>query len=156
MGTKAIARRLTKMRIPTWKDIHKCGFKRRGYGEWGDGAVSHILKNETYCGLWHYGKRKNGRPNPRSHWLAVAVPPIISRELWNKAQRQKEHNRAMAKRNEKYNYLIGRRVTCGMCGHKTHDRSSNGGKATGTYLYYNCTAKDGDSGPGLRYAEFQS
>jgi len=145
IGSKAIARRLTEMGLPTWKDIHKRGYKKRGYGEWSDGTITGILSNETYIGHWHYGKRRSGmKRNPRSQWLRVEVPAIISHELWDMGEEQKQRNKAMARRNRKYDYLMSGHMTCGRCGHRMYGRSTRGGKNDRFYyLYYYCAAKGG-------------
>ncbi len=142
LSVGAIVRRLTEMDILTWRDTHKWGFKKRGFGQWTRGTIKIILNNETYIGLWHYGRcGKRNKLNPRSQWLTVEVPAIISRELWEKAQAQKERNKEMSRRNTKHNYLMGRRVTCGWCSHKMHGNSRRYGKHI--HSYYRCTAKEG-------------
>jgi site-specific DNA recombinase len=147
LGTKAIARRLTEMGIPTWHDTHQRGYKKKGYAEWSDGTISGILKSETYIGTWHYGRKRGAsKMNPRNQWLTLAVPPIISRELWEKAQVQKEYNKAMARRNVRKDYLVGRRVMCGKCGHKMYARSSWAKDRKGNnsvHKYYLCAARSG-------------
>ncbi len=147
-GSKALARKLTEMGIPTWKDTHNRGYKKRGYAQWADGTITGILTNETYLGNWYYGRKR--RPdfiNPKEHWLALNVPPIIDQRLWKKAQDQKELNTEVAKRNVRTDYLIGRRVVCGKCGCKMHARSSPTKNKDGkrvVYKYYICGAKTGD------------
>ena len=135
LSIKAIARRLTGMRIPTRTD-HSGGYKKRGRGEWSEGTVSDMLSNESYAGTWHYGKRdKESRHNPRDTWLSVEVPAIVSREVWERAQKRKIRNRELATRNSKYEYLLGRRVSCGQCNKfKMFGKAVQGGK----YKYYCC------------------
>jgi hypothetical protein len=59
------------------------------------------------------------------------------------AQNRKKRNKAMAKRNTKYNYLLARRVTCGRCGYKMHARTTKG-----KYGYYTCPTVDAKRMPG--------
>ncbi len=140
LGRRAIARRLSEMAVPTWRDIHGGAAKKRRVGEWSDGAVSGILTNETYVGHWHYGRRSSsGKRNPRSHWLKVEVPPIITSELWEMTQERKKQNRAMAKRHAKHDYLMGKRLTCGQCGHKMYGRGVRRDKRI-----YNCATRVGE------------
>jgi site-specific DNA recombinase len=54
----AIATRLTAMHIPTCGDKQKHVAKKRGHGVWTQAMVRHILTNETYTGLWHFGKTR--------------------------------------------------------------------------------------------------
>jgi site-specific DNA recombinase len=58
LSIQNIALRLTKMRIPTRGDKVKLVAKKKGYGIWTAEMVRHILMNETYTGVWHYGKTK--------------------------------------------------------------------------------------------------
>ncbi len=142
LGLVTIARRLTEMGIPTWCDTYGCGPKKSVPGQWSYGTIANILKNETYIGLWHYGRRgKGNKLNPRSHWLTIEVPAIISQELWDKVQTQKRCNKEMAKRNAKYNYLVGRRVTCGRCGQKMCGKSYR--RKGYVSLYYRCVVSKG-------------
>ena len=89
--------------IPTRGDKHQHVAKKRPRGVWSDAMIRHILKNETYTGVWHYGKTKMvsdghessrkqvskrglGKQVPRSEddWIAVPVPAITSHEReWN-------------------------------------------------------------------------
>jgi site-specific DNA recombinase len=141
MTIRAIAIRLTEMRIPTRGDRSHRVAKSLGYAEWSPAVVSQILGKETYCGVWHYGKKGkvNGKcsHNPRESWIAVPVPPIVDRSTWQAAQDRLRRNKALSRRNTKYEYLVGRRVACGRCAHKLGGLSST--KKTGAvYLYYRC------------------
>jgi site-specific DNA recombinase len=135
LSIRAIAKRLTETKVPTWADIHNRGFglmKRRGRGEWGASSVSSILGKELYCGVWYYGKTdRTGKVNPREHWIPVEIPAIVSRELWEIAQERKTHNKKMARRNTKNRYLVSKRVTC-QCDTKM------AGRITDRWKYYYC------------------
>ena len=136
LNLEAIAVRLTGMGVPTWADVHGVRVKKRGRGEWSKATIRGILSNEVYAGMWYYGKQGN----EREQWLAVEVPAIVSREVWEKAQERRQHNREMSKRNNgKNEYLIARRVVCG-CGTKIAGRPAYGGRK---YLYYYCPATAG-------------
>jgi len=57
IGEWKLAERLTKIGIPTFFDIHpeSGGLgKQSAYGIWNAATIGHILKNETYCGVWYY------------------------------------------------------------------------------------------------------
>jgi len=116
MSMGAIARRLSELRIPTRLDTMptRGGAKKRGYGQWSRATVAKILSREVYIGTWYYAKWNNGRQNPRDWWLAVEVPPLVERETWELAQKRRRLNREMAKRNNKYQYLMRQRLTCGL------------------------------------------
>lgn len=139
-----IVRKLTAMRVPTPADSNakKGRHRKRGYGEWNKATVYRILRNESYIGTWNYGKY-NGRTKKRNdpeHWIAVSVPPIITADAWESAQKILAANRHNYQRKYKYEYLLRARCTCGVCmSHVGCRRSANGNKL---YLYYTCGAKD--------------
>ena len=149
LGTRAIARRLTCMGVPTWRDSRKGMRKKRGYAVWSLGTVTAMLRNETYVGRWYYGKQNKGRQptfNPRSEWVEVKVPSIVSDELFEAAKAQRAYNQEMSRRSTKYEYLVARRVYCGQCGHKASgssrcERIANGQRRE--YGYYICGATFG-------------
>lgn len=58
MAMGAIAVRLTEMRVPTRGDKQKHFAKKQGIYTWQRAMIQHILANETYTGIWHYGKTK--------------------------------------------------------------------------------------------------
>jgi len=130
LSIRAIAKKLTKARIPTYADLHVNKPKKRGYGEWSPSVVAQLLSNETYAGTWCYGSDK----------LAVDVPVIVDRETWERAQKRKVHNGKMSRRNTKHKYLFSKRVTC-QCETKMTGRAvTTRGKL---YLYYICPASRG-------------
>jgi site-specific DNA recombinase len=152
LGYKAIARKLSEMRVPTWADVHDKGYqKKRKRGEWSVSTVDLILRKEVYVGTWFYGKSdgKTGKMNPRESWIPVEVPAILSRELWARAQEKRKRNKELAKRNTRYEYLVARRVTCGQCRTKMVGKSSHGArlryyycpKARGLYAEQGCDAR---------------
>lgn len=90
-----IAKRLTAMKVPTLADIDKVRKKKRGeYGRWHNDTVRGILTNETYKGIWRFGKNKVSRidtpdgvkakfkEQPIEETIPVEVPAIVSEELW--------------------------------------------------------------------------
>jgi hypothetical protein len=149
LGTKAIARRLTGLGTPTWRDGRQGLHKKRGYAEWSAGTILSVIRNETYVGRWHYGKRNKARQstfNPRCEWVEVEVPHIVSDEVFDAAKAQRAYNKEMARRSTKYEYLMGRRAYCGRCGHKMHASSRHDRIVQGqrtTYAYYICGATSG-------------
>jgi site-specific DNA recombinase len=162
IGMSAIARKLTDMGIPTYADTHYNGDrKKRGWAEWSTATIQAILRNETYCGVWHYGKRRGRlgerKRNPDEHLVSVKVDKIIEREVWEAAQTQMIANRNSTPHTVKYDYLLARRVICGECGLKMAGTSTRGnGKV---YQYYRCPAtnsqdyaRDCDM-PGFRVVE---
>jgi len=100
--------------------------------------IRHILMNESYIGVWYYGKTKmvealtsNRKPDAsnykrglgkqvarlREEWIAVDVPAIINRNVFDAAQKRLAHNKEQSQRNAKREYLMGRRLRCLKCGY---------------------------------------
>ncbi len=139
-GVAALARHLTDMGVLTGGDMSNLEGthgtpKTRPPGHWNLSTVHKILSNELYAGVWHYGAED----------LAVEVPAIVTRELWEAAQKRRQTNKSYSRRNTKHDYLMGRRLTCAACGHKMHGGTKlrNNRKRT-TLPYYSCPARDTD------------
>ncbi len=141
LSARAIANRLTEMKVPTWADIRGM-FKKRGKGEWSWRLVMRILDSETYAGHWHYGKRNtfNGNKiNAREWWLTFDVPAIVSEETWKRAQIQRKLNTSESLRHIKREYLLRSRVRCGLCKSSINCFATRpSGKELKYYLYYRC------------------
>ncbi len=147
ISLRALAERLQG--VPTFADLRGTARKRE-QGVWGTSVVRRMLRNETYAGVWHYGKKRihNGHTvhNPPDHWLAIEVPALVSREVWEGAQARFATNKEESMRNMKHSYLLSKRVTCGECGLKMtgtplHTYRSNGNHYL--HLYYRCKATEG-------------
>lgn len=122
-------------------------------GRWSRTTVNRILATETYAGVWHYGKYgwRDGKRflTPRSHWIAVEVPAIIERDFWNAAVARRKQAKEDALRNQKYPYLLAKRVTCGVCQSRMSVSGENAGNRKGElYLFYRCPAAN------KRYVEY--
>ena len=132
ISCQEIAERLTSRQVPT----------RTGCRQWSPSTIRGILRNETYTGVWHDNKRKRGKGrNPRESWVSVAVPPIISRELWEAAQERIAANRERLRRHSKYPYLLSGILRCGRCGRAVIGMTSvpSRDRRPKAYHYYRCT-----------------
>ncbi|MBM4467397.1 MAG: recombinase family protein, partial [Chloroflexi bacterium] len=146
----AIARRLSKLRIPTWTDLRATGHvKKKERGIWDSSAVRNLLKRETYAGTWYYNRREMTGKNTRQRrskeeWIPVEVPAIVSRELWEAAQEQLARNRNMTQPHPRYKYLLQSRLRCGQCGCALTSKTyRNNGRL---YKYYTCRGNALDRG----------
>lgn len=126
LSARSIALKLNDMGIPSPKGK-----------KWYPSVAHKILTSETYAGTWHYGKRNNDGRNPAEYQIVVIVPAVIDRQTWEVAQQQRKTNSTNAFRNQKYNYLVGKRVTCGKC-HK--GMGVSGTRPDGRFGYYHCVA----------------
>ncbi len=134
MRAHTIARRLSEMKIRT-PDKRK-GVRKREDCMWGEPTINYILQNELYAGIYRYGRgigsnSKDGK-RPLEEQIAVSVPAIVDRQLWNAAQERREYNKRMSKRNCRHEYLLRGMGKCGECD------SALTGRETHQYLYYHC------------------
>lgn len=137
MSAYAIAKRLNEMGIPSRSDTDPRYAKAKKYYGWQRKVVGYLLGCETYAGTFHYGKRTRNGYNPKENWRAVAVPAIVSREVWELAQEKKEEARDRSKRNTRFNYLLYRLARCSHCGLKIISRVVNNSRGK-RYAYYRC------------------
>ena len=93
LNLRAIAKKLHG--APTYADRHGAP-KKRAQGGWSASVVFVLLKNETLCGVWHYG-----RHSPVEHVLSVEVPAIADRAQWEAAQEPLRINSENSRRNRK-------------------------------------------------------
>lgn len=127
--------------------------RRNKDGVWNTTTLVNIFRNETYIGKAHYYKsyavvptkplknekykkiKKTSRKfRPREEWIEIAVPRIISDELFARTRRQLKLNFELCQRNRKNDYLLAGIVYC-VCG-----RRRNGeGPQKGKHLYYRCS-----------------
>ena len=86
--------------------------------------IHRILINEMYAGTkWsfkHYGKKMSQYktkiiPRPKEEWIPIQVPAIVTKELWEAAQKVLTKNKFLATRNTKRDYLLRGIIKCGCC-----------------------------------------
>ena len=151
----AIARELTADHIPT----------RRGAPQWERSVVWGMLRNPAYTGEAAYRKTQavsrrrptkqandhgfypkhvhsSSRQRPRDEWLLIAVPRIVSPQVFERAGRQLELNKKHAPRNNKrYQYLLSGLLRCQSCGYSIYGKPASNSKYK--RLYYRCMGQDG-------------
>lgn len=123
-----------------------------GVNGWAESSIGRILRQTAYLGEWNYNRRRTVEPTqhrderqyrnrrktavtarPESEWIAVPVPSIIERPLWDAAQAQMDWNRRKHERNVKRFYLLRTMVR--------HDCGSPlGGNPSHDVRYYRCPA----------------
>lgn len=108
---------------------------------WYGSTVTRILKNRSYLGTYMAYKTDNHdgykRKRPESEQIPVFVEPIISQELFDRAQRTIEKNRTRTGRPPARSYLLSG-IGCCFCGRSI---VVNGSSANRRYAYYTCSTK---------------
>ena len=156
ISMRSIAARLTEMGIPTRGDKHEHIAKKRPYAVWAACMIKHILVNEAYIGVWHYGKTRmvsDGKEQtrkqkpkcglgkqvarPREDWIDVPVPPLVSEEDFKKVKERMVMNKEQSQRCIKRQYLLSRRLHCGKCGYTYQGRTRKE-----KHQYYYCKGKE--------------
>lgn len=114
LGTPTIARILNKMGVLTTQNAL-----------WSSSTVYKLLSSERNCGVhnalqWYNQKISLDKSikirRDKSEWIPVAIPAIISRELWEAAQKQLAENKVVSKRNTKTIHPLQGIAYCGICG----------------------------------------
>lgn len=119
---------------------------------WNTSTLSRMLRDESYIGTSYYAKgyavepdrpfknekykriKKSSRKlHPKDQWIAIPVPIIIDKVLFDKVQRQLELNGLFAMRNKKNNYLVCGLIWCA-CGR----RRAGEGNSKKNHVYYRC------------------
>jgi DNA invertase Pin-like site-specific DNA recombinase len=119
-GLVTISRRLEERRILT----------ATGRQRWDNDRIKSILKNETYTGTRYFNRimhatdaNREGKKvvrgklifRDRPDWIAVSVPAIVSRELFDLVQDKLRHHDARYCQPVTH-YLLSGLVQCGVCG----------------------------------------
>ncbi len=125
----------------------------RGCGYWTGCSVRHILRDPAYTGIT-YGNRCRTieahqrvsplRPvgpgishviRPHDEWIGVAIPAIVTQEVFDQVQEKLSHNQQRAPRNTKHAYLLSSHVSCGAC------RLTCGARQADERRYYACRGR---------------
>ncbi|MBL8238352.1 MAG: recombinase family protein [Bryobacterales bacterium] len=135
---RIIAERLNELRVP-------CAYTRdnrlllRGKrkvntsGLWGPGRIRGLIVNTTYKGAHEYGKRTKSKRAP----IIRSVPPIVSDDLWQKAQASLQANLLFSQRSAKNDYLLRGLIKCTRCG-RTYIGTASTRKNGKREFYYRC------------------
>jgi site-specific DNA recombinase len=137
-----IAKHLTDNRVTTPGE-YSGQPRQREKGMWGPDSVKKILRNELYAGVAYTFRTQkvNGKviPRPKEEWIAVEVPAIVPKSLFDLAQAKLNEGKQNSPRNKIHNYLAGSRVKCGLC-----DSSLSGlYDHHAHFTYYRCNSARG-------------
>ncbi|MBX9720941.1 MAG: recombinase family protein [Candidatus Obscuribacterales bacterium] len=141
------------------KRLEQAGIKTRtGKALWDRTSIWSMLKNPAYMGEAAFGKTKvvdkisslrphrnasstrtySKNPVPPDEWISIAVPAIVSAELFATVQEQISENRkrARARRHGAVHLLQGL-ICCKQCGYAFYGKS-----VRKQYVYYRCIGSD--------------
>lgn len=83
---------------------------------------------------------------PRNEWIYVPVPPLVSPEVWDEAQKVMRENRTLSLRNTKREYLLVNLLYCADCatarmtiGGRYVHKTTKQGPQSYEAMYYRCT-----------------
>ena len=99
--------------------------------KWTDTMISRIINNRIYIGDF---ERYKYREDLETEVYENVVEPIITREMWEEVQKQKERNKATYCRDRVY--IFFQKLKCPTCGNILTCKGSGGEKKK--YMYYNC------------------
>lgn len=107
------------------------GIRTAKGGEFTGNSFHHILSNEKYIGIYDFEGIRDEN----------AIPPIISRDLWDRAQAMRK--RVIQRKRNQHDetsaepYLLATKLFCGHCGETMTGESAR--SSTGTiFRYYSC------------------
>ena len=107
---------------------------------WAKSSVRRILTSEMYAGRAHFNRRDraaSGRFRAEADWIAIAVPAIVTPEVFRAAQRVLGQNRAASAGHPPvHRYLLRGLLVCGECGRKYYGTPSHGRPT------YRCSGRD--------------
>lgn len=153
LSINAIARLLNERQIAT----------RTGKGRWERSTVWGMLRNPAYRGTACYGKTQSrqrqritrplrqrkglpsrdsaGHERPRTEWIEVPVPALVSEEMFTLAQEQLEKNKHHSPRRTVDPTLLQGMLVCEQCGYALYRASTHTSKQK--LNYYRCLGSDG-------------
>jgi len=122
-------------------------------GVWTTGRLSVLLRHEAYIGTAYWGasyavvplnptnkdgykkvKKSSRKMRPKKEWFPITVPPIVDKDVFERAGLRLKKNFATLGRNKKNDYLLVGRIWC-ICG----IRRAGEGPQHGKFLYYRCS-----------------
>jgi site-specific DNA recombinase len=132
-GAKAVAR-----------ELNQRGLRCRGGKLWTKDLVLRIVEETAAIGTYNWGRAdsRTGKLRDRSEWIAIAVEPIIDRDLFEAAERVRESRdpRRAPGRTSSSPLMLAGLIKCGVCGASYVLETSGKADPEGahTYRYYNC------------------
>jgi len=104
--------------------------------KWLQTSISYILKNEMYIGNLTFNKRQRGKIKTDMIRLENIYEPIVSKELFNKAQKIISQRSQLPPQSATRDYVFSTLVKCNICGNKLSGLYSKHGDKK--YNRYKC------------------
>jgi site-specific DNA recombinase len=155
------------------RDLNKRGRRGAEGGVWTTHQIKKLLANPVYCGdlVWNRVRRGkyycyfkgeicpdaeltsagvmpgNSRHMPKESWIVKtgAIPPIVTRDVWEKAQARLADRDRTRKQPRAGGHPLSGLVFCGHCGQPmygvTYRKKGSGGKAKYKYHKYRCRTR---------------
>jgi site-specific DNA recombinase len=143
MPLRRLVKALDAEGVPT--NLVRLGLAKSG--RWEISTLRRMIASEVYVGRWFYRKKQwisdpSGKKKqrsvlrPKSDWLQVDVSPIVTKQLWKKANQRLKDNVELRGRDPSSGaYLLKGRVRCGHCNRLMHVRKRDG------WHQYRCKSK---------------
>lgn len=127
----AEANRLNALGVPISR-VYASGNIVESNGRWRPDRLTKLIRSDTYIGLHRYRSRFGMIERP--------VPPLVTREIWERANQQVTRNQHRPKGNAKRVYLLRGLIVCGTCGETFTGQTLHrpGRKA---HIYYRCNSR---------------
>lgn len=120
--------------------LNQSGIKTKSGSLWYPLTIRRILKNQTYTGKTYFGKTKRVGKNkveaqPKENWILLpdVTPPIITDEIFNRAQEAMKDAKDSRPLKPNASYLLTGFMRCSKCGSTIGGTTMNG-----KYRYYRC------------------
>lgn len=128
------------------------GYRTKRGNSFGANSLSSILRNEKYAGVYTFNLRKekgpNGKRNPSFNpvedviRIEGAIPAIIDRETFDKAQAKLDKRNSNGGRNKaKEYYVLSGMIYCGECGSCMQGNTRFCGRGKSKYSSYRCASR---------------
>jgi site-specific DNA recombinase len=149
---------LSLRKIGKWLTENKI-ITRKGNSHWDTTVIRDMLRNPAYMGTACYGKtkstpKKNSPLNRRKKssarlsrinqdknvWIEIAVPAIISKEIYFIAGEALERNKQLSARNTVEHTLLQGLIVCAECGRSYCKKKTS--LKQGNRTYYRCLGAD--------------
>jgi site-specific DNA recombinase len=128
-------------RFEVAKILNDDGIPTKSGSKWHPLTIERIVTNEAYTGTTYFGKTardgKRFKLMPKENWMLLngVTPPIISRELFDQAQRVLRDSKELHRGRPQHEYLLTGHIRCGYC-----NSYLVGSCLEHKYRYYHCKA----------------